>query len=420
MTDAVPFTPRGKYQLVTLGAEGDVRAANYSGDLRRAVGAAMQHFGVNPTRMLACLGSQSEAALDRRSPSVTVVFGTAGGSVLSPRDSALLDVLLDDGKPVIPVVEDVRQFTASVPEMISHLNGVSRQDCGADFERLAARVLEGFGLLRERRRLFISYRRVETSGVAAQLYEALDAAGFDVFLDTHGVLRPGDPFQEILWHRLADTDAMLLLDSPGFQASRWTEEELARANTASLLILQLLWPGREEASAAAVSTLYPLAADDFEDGATLGPAARLRDECTGEIVDAVEGLRARAISARHTFLVRELLVEAREVGLRAYTASDRSIILCRRDEDGKTLVLPTVGVPDAERYEFLERLVQRGTQAGRSYAQPLYLLYDETGIRDRWLEHLGWLNGTIASVRSVGLKEAKDWLRALAGRGEPR
>jgi hypothetical protein len=98
---------------------------------------------------------------------------------------------------------------------------------------MASRV-EGYGLLRERRRLFISHRRADTSGVAAQLYEALDTAGPDVFLDTHGVLRPGEPFREILWHRLADTDVAILLDSPGFLDSRWTEEGPARANTSNI------------------------------------------------------------------------------------------------------------------------------------------------------------------------------------------
>jgi len=131
--------------------------------------------------------------------------------------------------------------------------------------------LEGLGLLRERRRLFISYRRVEASGVAAQLYEALDAAGFDVFLDTHGILRPGEPFQEVLWHRLADTDVALLLDTPGFLASRWTEEELARANVSNIQILQVLWPGQTEASAAAFSSLYPLSMGDFQSACFLGP-----------------------------------------------------------------------------------------------------------------------------------------------------
>jgi len=117
-------------------------------------------------------------------------------------------------------VEDVTRFREFVPSDLAHLNAICVSDCGADFERLAARVLEGFGLLRETRRLFISYRRNETSGVAAQLYEALDASGFDVFLETHGILRPGEPFQDIFWHRLADTDVAVVLDSPGFVGLR--------------------------------------------------------------------------------------------------------------------------------------------------------------------------------------------------------
>jgi hypothetical protein len=181
-------------------------------------------------------------------------------------------------------------------------------------------------------------------------------------------------------------------------------------------MLQVLWPGQEEASAAAFSTFHPLSVNDFEGGATLGPAAHLRDGGAREIVDAVEGLRARAIAARHAFLVREFLMEARAAGLEAHMTLDRSVILRRRDvvNDGGTFVLPAVGVPDAERYEILERVIRREAEAGRRYTGRPYLLYDESGIRIRWLEHLRWLNGNLASVRSVGLRAAKTWLRALA------
>jgi hypothetical protein len=119
---------------------------------------------------------------DRKMPSVAVFFGLVPSPSLSVDDARRLGDLLIDGVLIIPVVADARRFSTFVPPQIAGLNGISLEDCGADFERLAARILEGFGLLRERRRLFISYRRVETSGVAAQLYEALDASGFDVFL----------------------------------------------------------------------------------------------------------------------------------------------------------------------------------------------------------------------------------------------
>ena len=111
--------------------------------------------------------------------SVAVYFGLTPSPSLSPSDEERLGHLLTDGSLIIRVVVDTASFGMLVPPQIAHLNGISIADCGNDFERLAARILEGFGLLRERRRLFISYRRFETSGVAAQLYEALDASGFD-------------------------------------------------------------------------------------------------------------------------------------------------------------------------------------------------------------------------------------------------
>src|ERR1700739_880428 len=228
----LPLSLTGKYQLVIFAAEGDAKLGDYVSRLDRALDISFGQLGVNVKKVLVRVWSGASAShLDRGMPTVAVFFGSIPAPRLSPPDVTRLDQLLADGSLIIPVVADTTKFSTLVPPQITSLNGVSLTDCGAACERLASRLLEGFGLLREKRRLFISYRRVETSGVAAQLYEALDAAGFDVFLDTHGVLRPGDPFQDVLWHRLADTDVALLLDSPGFLASRWTEEELARANT---------------------------------------------------------------------------------------------------------------------------------------------------------------------------------------------
>jgi hypothetical protein len=412
----LPLSLTGKYQLVILAGESDPRLGDHISRLERALDVSFSLLGVNLKKFLVCVTpGTSGPSLDRGMPTVGVFFGSISPPRLSAQNAARLDQLLVDGSLIIPIVADTKKFTGLVPPQIATLNGISLPDCGADFERLAARILEGFGLLREKRRLFISYRRVETSGVAAQLYEALDAAGFDVFLDTHGVLRPGEPFQDVLWHRLADTDVALLLDSPGFLASRWTEEELARANTSNIQILQLLWPGQTEGATAAFSTFYPLAPEEFAGKETLGPAARLLDANIDKIVDAVEGLRARAIGARLAFLVREFVLEARKAGLSVHTTLERALVVSG-GSGKRVLVLPAIGVPDAERYENLVEIQERELTTGRTYVLPPILLYDQTGIRARWLRHLSWLNGNLACARSVSLVDAKNWLSDLATR----
>ncbi|TAL79986.1 MAG: toll/interleukin-1 receptor domain-containing protein [Beijerinckiaceae bacterium] len=409
----VPLSLTGKYQVVVLGQKGNSEVTAYALRLVSAVSQAFDRLGVNPKKFLVPSTPASPSpSVDRRMLAVAVYFGCVASPSLSASETAMLNQLLADGVWIIPVVESLTNFSGFMPKEIAHLNGCSLADCGADFERLAARVLEGFGLLREKRRLFISYRRAETSGIAAQLYEALDAAGFDVFLDTHGVLRPGEPFQELLWHRLADTDVALLLDSPQFLASRWTEEELARANNSNIQLLQMLWPGQTEGATAAFSTFHPLTIQDFLGTETLGPTALMTDKCVGEIVDEVEGLRARAIGARHAFLVREFAMEARKEGLTVLTTLERTLVLLA-PSGNRVLVMPAIGVPDAERYETLERLHQRDVGLGQTYAQPPVLLYDQTGIRTRWLQHLGWLNDHIAAARSLSIMDARAWLSDL-------
>src|SRR3546814_7633077 len=63
--------------------------------------------------------------------------------------------------------------------------------------------------------------------------------GFDVFLDTHDI-RPGDPFQDVLWHRLVDSDVMVMLDTPTYFDSRWTRQEIGRARAKEIQVLSVI------------------------------------------------------------------------------------------------------------------------------------------------------------------------------------
>ena len=77
-----------------------------------------------------------------------------------------------------------------------------------------------------------------------------------------------------------------------------------------------------------------------------------------------------------------LTYKARKEGLQVLTTLERNLILLGPDRS-RTLVMPAIGVPDAERYETLGRLHQRDVDEGKSYARPPILLYDQSGIRDK-------------------------------------
>jgi hypothetical protein len=387
-----------QYQVVILGDEGPEAES-----LKTQLALKFAELQIEP-ELLRFESLEGISTLDRRAPVVGVYFAFDAPPADIDRH---LEPLLADGHVVIPVVRDLNTVNDVAPVSLRPTNAFELAADDPEFIRLSDVVLENLSLLRRTRRLFISYRRAESRRVAIHLYEELDLRTFDVFLDTHSI-RPGEPFQEVLWHRLADTDVMVLLDSPGFLNSRWTEEELARANSTSLQILQVIWPDHPQAAYSAFSQAHQLSAADFVDiGVTLGPDCRLTDEAVKVIAREAESLRARALAARHAYLVQEMFREAAAVGA-TITAQPGRYLKLETPDGQKAIIVPTVGVPDAVRYQEIEE------DLSAEDTNDLILVFDERGIRDRWLKHLRWLNPNM-KVRSLAIGEVKGWMGRRIG-----
>ena len=115
------------------------------------------------------------------------------------------------------------------------VNGIAWDDA-----RLTGDILKAFGLTRELRQAFISYKRSDSAGIARQLAHILFDRGYQIFLDTASVER-GVAFQDVLHDRLANIDLVILLDSPHALDSVWVHEELDMVNQLGLGVLQLAW-----------------------------------------------------------------------------------------------------------------------------------------------------------------------------------
>jgi TIR domain len=339
------------------------------------------------------------ATRDRKAPTVAAFLSESP----SPATRGGIVELVKSGSMVVPVVKDLKRFNSFVFDELRGINGMEFRSDDPEMNRIAAVLMEGLSLLRRSRRLFISYRRSETQGVAIQLYESLDHSGFDVFLDTVSI-RPGEPFQDVLWHRLADTDVIVLLDSPGFLASRWTTAELSRANSTNIQVLQLVWPDNKLEANAAFSRAIMLNSSDFEKVMT-GAEGRLKEATVQQVVTEAESLRARALAARYTYLVEEFCGEASNLGLNYHVQPQRIVTL--ESGSGKQFAaVPAVGVPDAVRYQEIEDEVEK-------HHSEVILLYDERGIREQWLKHLEWLDRQKLRVRSLSVAKAASWLEGL-------
>ena len=364
--------PRYLYQVCLLG-----ECSNQVSEIKSYLIGQLVELGLDSS-YIQFFASDSVKAYERKAPCAAIFVGYKGASE-KPHEE--LDCLLEDSVLLVPIVTDLQKFSDYVPKKIAHYNGIGGDD---GWKSACIAILEHFKLLRSERRLFISYKRSETTPIAHQLYEAFDSRGYDVFLDTRSV-PPGDIFQNVLWHRMADSDVVVLLDSPTFHESDWTQQEYARAMASKIHIEHLLWPEVKSKSTAAFDRFVPLQKSDFKSNAVVGDDARLVDSVISKIVTDVESSRARALSARNLMLIDGFCDLARELGFKADLQPGQLIQLLTKDQE--IAVVPMVGVPSAIRLHNMSKLTD--------IDNPIWALFDSSGIVDNVIEHINWLNDNL-------------------------
>lgn len=297
--------------------------------------------------------------------------------------------------PIIPTVGKGGEFGAQIPDFLQAANGLRRRIDDPEMTELAAAMLECVGLLRRQRRVFVSYRRVESRAAALQLHDLLSARGFDVFLDTHDI-RPGDPFQDVLWHRLCDSDVMVMLDTPTYFDSRWTRQEIGRARAKEIHVLRVVWPEHTP------SKLTDLAETIYLEGAELeGPDGPIVAEKADAILLGVEKLRSRSIAARYMSITGRLRADVEKIGASVEGIGAHRAIAIRLLDERTIWAYPVVGIPTAE---ILNDVAEKARRADQREIP--VLVYDHIGIREAWSAHLKWLDENIRAVRAIKVAEA--------------
>lgn len=381
------------YAIAILGAATPADRAR----LQQTVSEMVEGFGLEIGRELVFLEAADVADRDIKASTVGVYFADGGES-----DLVEARALLDASVPIIPSVAAARGFD-DVPGVLSFANGLRRRVDDPEMRELASAALECAGLLRRQRRVFISYRRVESSPVAIQLHDLLTSRGFDVFLDTHGI-RPGDPFQDMLWHKLVDSDVLVMLDTPGYFDSAWTRQEIGRARAIEINVLRVVWPGHEPERLTDISEPVFLNPDDLEASGKLTP------EKADSLVPLLERLRSRSIASRYRTITGKLQAEATKVGAEIDGVGAHRAIGVKLFNGHRVWAFPIIGVPTAET---LNDIATKSAGAGEGRL-PI-LLYDHLGIRGPWLDHLKWLDDHIAAVKVLRVSEVGWELPGLEG-----
>ena len=216
------------YQIVVFGPN----AASYQTALGDAIEEDLRGLGLDPQTDLMVFDPARAGDLDFKGGILALWMGGTQAFPNEAAELAVLKTLADRSVPIVTCVSRVTNVGAELPEPLRKLNAAARELEESPGSKVfvpnalvSGDVLRWLGLIREERQAFISYRRAESVGVAHQLFHVLTDRGYRVFLDTASVER-AVPFQQVLHDRLADTDLIVLLDSPTVLNSQWVREEL--------------------------------------------------------------------------------------------------------------------------------------------------------------------------------------------------
>jgi hypothetical protein len=309
-----------------------------------------------------------------------------------------ISTLMAKGVAVVPVATSSKAFGSEFPASVASLNGMALDK--ASVTDLVLALMECASLLPRQRRVFISYRRDESTEAALQLYAALSARLYDVFLDTHDI-QPGKHFQEVLWQRLCDSDVLLFLDTPKYFESRWTDAEFGRANWRGIPLLRAAWPDVALSERAQLATSVDLGSGDFA-----GQPGHLTDAAVKRICEGVEDTRTRSVASRYQQLITTLRNSVERGKGRVEGLSLRRSLIVATPNGKRIAVYPALGVPTS--YTLYDATRD-------NHPPPVAVVYDDAGVDEReWRAHMDWISQYVkGAVRLVSSYKAgwdfSDW-----------
>ena len=174
------------------------------------------------------------------SADLTLVFVDGPGALTADEQNAL-DQLVAGSQLILPVIKSAPD-AQHLPQSVKKINAFKKDDTPRNWvDPLVDETLSLAWLKRRTRKIFISYKRLDSGPISIQLFHRFSDLGYEVFLDDAAVPRGEDFQRELLWW-LNDADLMLLLGSPRFPQSEWCMKEIAFAQDQSIGVAALHWP----------------------------------------------------------------------------------------------------------------------------------------------------------------------------------
>lgn len=288
---------------------------------------------------------------------------------------------------VLPIVQDVNEFSVCVPDTLRTINAFVLKD-RKSVPKLKNRILSWFGLLDNTRKVFISYKRSDTTALAHQLFDTLIKKGYIPFLDSYS-LEPGVDFQEYLMNEISDADMFIMLNSSNYDQSDYTKAELVAASRLGIGILQVVFPDSKTFEEARISSILKLTDQLPQDN-------KYEQKTVDDIIYNMERFRAQGFRTKRRILVDGL--KSKYDGKNIVTLEDGSISVM----DSVTVYYPITHVPTSEDLELAYHSMSKLSLPDGAVKK---ICYYGIHCRGDKRNHMNWLNTFNLPVLSEDISE---------------
>ena len=311
--------------------------------------------------------------VDRDYPVLYLYYGKTASS---SRYQGNLDLSeLARQKRILPIVPSAPDFNQNIPKSIRNLNGFFLKD-ERSVQTLRNYILAFFGIVNTNRKVFISYRRVDSEELSHQLFDALTKLKYHPFLDSYSI-QPGVDFQEYLRHELNDTELIVVLNTEHFNESEFTKEEVNIANELRIPILEVKFNPSVRMDILAMAQV-------IDTGETISENKHFGEAFINRITLVIEQMRAQSYLYKRKNVITSLNKQFNAFGLALQEAGG-----FLRSDVTREIYYPLTHIPQSTDLFQTEEFFN-GLPLFTTYTKKV--IYNGSYCRDDIKRHLNWLN----------------------------
>ena len=294
----------------------------------------------------------------------------------------LISKTMEKGYFLVPIIGDDSVFKKTMPKILHNLNAFKWEGENPQVN-LNKIIFDNLGLNDKDRRVFISYKRSDGSGMADQLLNILTRQKFDVFLDRYNI-DYGSEIEKKIFQSIDDKAFLIILESPEANQSNYISKEVNYALKHGKALLIISFPGVEtEIENTKDLPRFHLKKNNIVE---TGSYNIIKNDILEDLILKIESIHADGLNRRRNLLIRSIELEMRKKYESVFYIDNWVLVLKNpRNQNNNRMISITPRIPESLDLYKLDQIKYKNNEIER------ILCYQAENVPDIHVKMLNWI-----------------------------